>query len=89
MPDYNVATANLKWKLSHDWQVSYEYISEKTQTRKQKRLGQITHCTYTSKGKVDGKTNIAMVIMNTSTQDEDTLPYGFSASKVDISELQI
>jgi len=88
MPDYNPATGKHRWKLSHDWHVSYEYHSDRSQTKRCKRLGQITRCTYTSKGKVDGKANVCMLIASTSKQDEDHLPYGFAISKLDHSELQ-
>jgi len=88
MPDYNPVTGNSKWVLAHDWQVSYEYHSSRSSTRRMKRLGQITFCTFTSKGQCDGKTQIPMVLLNTSNQKPDDLPYGFAVGKLNYDELQ-
>jgi len=89
MPDYNPVTASLKWYLQHDWQVSYEYKSDRSQSTRRKRLGQISSCTYTSKGRVDGKSNVPMVIIATGQQDEQDLPFGFSVELLDYDELQL
>lgn len=67
--------------FSADWKVLYEVVSKKTGKRKrQKMLGQVAALNFTTKGVLDGKSNLVQLAIKTTTMGPSEPAMLFSVS---------
>ena len=87
---FNPIAVQNKWKLSDAWMVSYQYASSRssagTQSLRWKRVGQVTHMSFTTKGQIEGKSQV-LLLVNTSKQQPKELPFGLQVDKLCLNDL--
>jgi hypothetical protein len=85
-----VALSSKVW-LKKDWELSYAYVSRKSGQKEKKRsklLGQVLDIRRTTKGTIGSETDIPILFVKTSQQDEKDLAYGLRVSNIDYSGLE-
>ena len=82
----NPATLLLKWRLIEGFDALVEEPAKAGKSRS-KKLGTVVTMADTQKGKVEGKTDVVLMLLTTNKQDEDDPPYALQVSLLDYSQL--
>ena len=83
----NPATLLLKWRLIEGFDARVEEPATKPGKSRSKKLGTVVTMADTQKGKVEGKTDVVLMLITTNKQDEDDPPYALQVSLLDYSQL--
>lgn len=80
MHRYDPTYLECKWRLTNEWEISGRYTTSNGGRSKSKRLGQVVDVSYSSKGKVNGKTDIPILVIQTSQQDSGDPSFAFQVT---------
>ena len=83
----NPSVLSQTWRLVRGFELLVMEATSNDQRAKWKKFGTVAAINDTTKGRVGNKTNVALMLVRTTTQADDDPAYSFQTSLLDYKEL--